>query len=257
MSTADEVKRCCAAAYSSDVVALLLGEHYHPGGSALTRRLADRLGLRPGLRVLDVACGRGGTPLLLARKYGVRVDGIDLSTDNVAKAADIAANAGLGDKVAFHAGDAETLPYGDATFDALICECAFCTFTDKPLAAQEFARVLRPGGLAGITDITVDGPLPPELDDLAGWVACLADARTARDYERILADAGLTTTVAEDHDEALTEMIEQIQARLRLLRMAGDGRIDVRRGLELAQAASTAAADGLAGYCLLVATRHT
>ena len=49
-----------------------------------------------------------------------------------------------------------------ASFDAVVCECAFCTFPDKPTAAAEFARVLRPGGRVGITDVTLD---PARLDD--------------------------------------------------------------------------------------------
>ena len=55
-------------------------------------------------------------------------------------------------------GDAERLPLPDNTFDALVCECAFCTFPDKATAAAEFARVLRPGGRVGITDVTVAAP---------------------------------------------------------------------------------------------------
>ena len=52
------------------LVALLLGDSYHPGGLALTRRLAARLALQPGAVVLDVAAGRGGTALLLAQEMG-------------------------------------------------------------------------------------------------------------------------------------------------------------------------------------------
>jgi arsenite methyltransferase len=73
-----DVKACCAAAYDSDAVALLLGASYHPGGLALTRRLATMAGLRPGQRVLDVASGPGTTALLLATEFAVSVDGVDL-----------------------------------------------------------------------------------------------------------------------------------------------------------------------------------
>jgi hypothetical protein len=48
VSTPEQIKSCCAAAYGQDAVALVLGESYHPGGLALTRRLADSLGLRTG-----------------------------------------------------------------------------------------------------------------------------------------------------------------------------------------------------------------
>ncbi|HEX9530119.1 MAG TPA: hypothetical protein VF954_03205, partial [Acidimicrobiales bacterium] len=80
------MKACCAAGYQSDAVALILGESYHPGGTALTRRLAQALGLRPGERIADVASGPGTTALLLAAEFGVDVDGIDLAAASVAAA---------------------------------------------------------------------------------------------------------------------------------------------------------------------------
>jgi len=72
----ETLKACCVAAYEQDLVALLLGESYHPGGLDLTRHLARALDLRPGQRVLDVAAGAGTTACLLAAEFGVDVDGI-------------------------------------------------------------------------------------------------------------------------------------------------------------------------------------
>ena len=63
-----------------------------------------------------------------------------------------------------------------ASVDAIICECAFCTFPDKQAAANEFARVLKPGGRVGLSDITREPGPAGELVDLMAWVACLADA---------------------------------------------------------------------------------
>ena len=89
----------------------------------------------------------------------------------------------------------------DNTFHALVCECAFCLFPDKPTAPGEFARVLRPGGRVGITDVTVaESGLPPELSRLTAWVACIADARPVDDYTAILGAAGLRTVHTERHD---------------------------------------------------------
>src|SRR6266702_3596157 len=96
------IKACCAAAYGSDAVALLLGESYHPGGLTLTRRLAQRLGLRPGDRVADIAAGPGTTARLLAAEYGVSVDAVDLRPSPVADAL-----------VNVHVGDAEQIPLPD------------------------------------------------------------------------------------------------------------------------------------------------
>jgi len=259
--SAAEAKTCCAAAYGSDVVALLLGESYHPGGLALTRRLADRLGLRAGDRVLDVASGRGATALLLAAEHGVTVDGVDLSAANVALASGAAQAAGLAGRARFHTGDAERLPVPDGAFTAVVCECAFCTFPDKPTAAAELTRVLRPGGRLGITDVTADpARLPPVLSGLGAWIACVADARPADEYAAFLTDAGLRVTHAERHDAAVAAMVDQIEARLTLVRMTARARaealgVDFARAPAVLAAARTAIAAGIIGYALLTAEK--
>jgi arsenite methyltransferase len=211
---ADEVKVCCANAYQSDAVALILGDSYHPGGPALSRRLAEALALRPGERVADIASGPGTTAVLLAGEVGVEVDGVELSETSVAVANAKAIDAGLGDRVRFYAADAERLPLADGTVDAVVCECALCTFPNKAVAAAEMARVLKPGGRLGITDVTLDPRrLDSELASLAGWVACIADARPVDDYCQYLEGAGLEVILTEAHDGALARMIETIDAR--------------------------------------------
>ncbi|SFT71282.1 Methyltransferase domain-containing protein [Actinopolyspora lacussalsi subsp. righensis] len=257
----DTIKHCCAAAYGRDAVALVLGESYHPGGRALTRRLAGAVGLRPGARVADVATGPGDTARLLAAEYGAVVDGVDLGTETVRRARETTERVGLTGRVRFHTGDAERMPLPGESFDALVCECALCTFPDKPAAAAEFARLLRPGGRVGITDITVSPHgLPDELARLTGWIACLADARPLDDYTATLAEAGLRVTRAERHDQALTDMIDRIEARLKLLRMTAPERlansgVDVDAVLARTREVTEAVADGVLGYALLTATK--
>ncbi|WP_017597501.1 class I SAM-dependent methyltransferase, partial [Nocardiopsis lucentensis] len=222
----ETVKSCCATAYGSDAVTLLLGDSYHPGGLTLTRRLADHLTLTAGSRVLDVACGRGTTARLLALEHDVRVDGVDLGAATVEAARKATKESALADRVRFREGDAERLPVPEAVYDALVCECALCTFPDKPAAAAEFARVLRPGGRVGITDVTVaGGGLPDELAGIAGWVACVADALPADAYAELLRAAGLRLLRAEPHDGALVRMIDRIDARIRLLSMTAPARL--------------------------------
>lgn len=257
--TPEVTKACCAAAYDGDAAAMLLGTSQHPGGAELTRRLADRLALRPGQRVLDVASGRGTTALLLAAEYGVRVDGVDLGEGSVASATAAAGERGLADRVRFRSGDAERLPFEAGSFDAVVCECALCTFPDKPAAATEFARVLEPGGRLGITDVTVDPDrLHHRVRELAGWVACLGDARPLAEYVRLLAAAGLPVAHTESHDEELARMVERATARLRLARMvertapALEG-MELDGALEVAGLADEAVRNGVAGYALLVA----
>jgi arsenite methyltransferase len=256
---AEDVKVCCAAAYQHDAVALILGESYHPGGLDLTRRVARAIELRPGERVLDLASGPGTTALLFASEFGVEVDGIDLGDLTVAKANATAASEGLGERVRFHLGDAERIPLPDASVDAVVCECAFCTFPDKKTAAAEMARVLKPGGRVGITDVALDpARLGAELQTLAGWVACLADARPVAEYVELLAGAGLAVTHTEPHDDALARMIEQIDARLvafRMAKVAALESIDFDAARERTALAAKAVRDGIAGYSLLVAEK--
>ena len=148
-----ELKACCAAVYEHDLVALVLGPSYHPGGRDLTRRLARALDHRPGDRVLDVASGPGTTALLLAEEFGVTVDGVDAGALTVERARTGARQRHLADRVRFCCADAEALPFDDGAFDAVVCECAFCTFPAQEAAAAEFARVLRPGGWAVLADV--------------------------------------------------------------------------------------------------------
>jgi SAM-dependent methyltransferase len=257
--SADDIKACCASLYQRDAVALILGDSYHPGGSGLTRHLGRTLGLRPGQRVLDVASGPGATAFLLAAEFGVTVDGVDLGEQSVGAANARAAEERIADRVHFHLGDAERLSVADGSVDAVICECAFCTFPDKTTAASEMARVLKPGGRVGITDVTLDPTrLDPELASLAGWVACIADARPLTDYQNLLEQSGLHVAVTEAHDHALTEMVETIDARLKAFAMikapALQG-VDIDAARHKVAIAAKAVTEGIAGYALLVARK--
>ena len=258
---AGEVKSCCASLYASDWARLLLGDSFHPGGMALTERLGAMLALRPGIRVLDVATGPGSSAIHLARRFGCAVTGVDLSVANVSSARAAAAWAGVDDLVQFLEGDAERLPVTDGCFDALICECAFCTFPDKPAAAAEFARVLRPGGRVGLSDLTRDGALPPDLDGLLAWVACIADAQPLAAYTLYLEDAGFSIGHVEPHDGALREMVGQIRTRLLGVElMIKIGKIeapavDMAQAMRLARSAASAVQEGTLGYALIVGVR--
>lgn len=254
-----ELKTCCAAVYESDLARLLLGDSFHPGGLRLTTRLGELLGLGPGLRVLDVASGKGESAIFLARQFGCSVVGVDFGMENVAYAQSQAALSGVAHLVSFTQGDAEHLEFPDAGFDAIICECAFCTFPDKPAAAREFARVLRDRGQCGLSDLTRSGPLPSELEGLLSWIACIADARPLAEYAGCLEAAGFGITNLEKHDDALTSMARDIQARLmgaelmvKLNKLELPG-ADFDQAKSLARAARSAIRAGVLGYSIIAA----
>ncbi|MEO8606551.1 MAG: class I SAM-dependent methyltransferase [Chloroflexota bacterium] len=96
-----------------------------------------------GAKVLDVACGAGQTALPMARK-GSRVTGIDIASNLVEAARKRAQSEGL--HVQFDEGDAEELPYEDASFDVVFSLFGAMFAPQPERVAAEFARVCRPGG---------------------------------------------------------------------------------------------------------------
>ena len=259
MNVDAELKSCCAAAYESDFARLLLGDSFHPGGLALTERLGQLLAFSPRDHVLDVASGRGESALFLARRFGCRVTGIDFGAANIAQAASRAEEANVADLVRFELGDAERLQQPDAAFDAILCECAFCTFPEKRIAAGEFARVLRPGGRLGLSDLTRSGTLPSELSGLLAWIACIGDARPAGEYVEYLDHSGFESIAVEAHDAALTQMLRDVQGRMlaaelmvKLNQLSLPG-VDFEQAKATAACAAEAIRSGLLGYSLITA----
>lgn len=117
-------------------------------------KFVNGLGLQPGTRVLDVACGTGNVALPAAR-LGANVTGVDIAPNLVEQARANAAGEGL--KAQFDEGDAEALPYADASFDAVITMFG-AMFAPRPeLVAAELKRVTRPGGLIAMANWTPAG----------------------------------------------------------------------------------------------------
>jgi arsenite methyltransferase len=255
------VKQCCANVYGSDAAKYLLGDSFHPGGLRLTEELAGLLALTPHSLVLDVASGKGTSAFFVAEKFGCRVIGVDLSEENVRQANADALAKGLSDTVKFELGDAESLPFASEVFDAVLCECAFCTFPSKSVAAVEFHRVLKSGGRVGISDITKDGTHLPGLDGLLAWIACIGDAQSLDQYANLLANADLKVDIRQARDHYLQEMVQAIRGKLLVADiLIGLKKLDLRGlDLEQAKAFSTAAQDAIAkehlGYGIVVARK--
>lgn len=113
-----------------------------------------RLGVKPGTRLLDVGCGAGQLALIAARA-GAQVTGCDIATNWIEAARARADAEAL--EITFEEGDAESLPYGDAQFDAVISLIG-AMFAPRPdLVAAELTRVCRPGGLISMANWTPGG----------------------------------------------------------------------------------------------------
>ncbi len=104
--------------------------------------------LAPGMTVLDCACGPGSITLGIADKVG-SVIGVDVDQSQLRLAASNALARGIRN-VTFRQASAYALPFEDASFDAVFSHALLEHLKDPPRAMQEFLRVLRPGGVAGV-----------------------------------------------------------------------------------------------------------
>lgn len=113
-----------------------------------------RLGIRKGMRVLDVACGNGNT-VIPAAWLGAEVTGVDIAPYLIEQAIARAEAAGV--SVEFDVGDVEALPYEDESFEAVITMFG-AMFAPRPnVTASELIRVCRPGGMIAMANWTPEG----------------------------------------------------------------------------------------------------
>ena len=132
----------------------------------LTEWLCRDLDLKPGMRILDLGCGRGLSSIFLAKEYGVQVWAADLWIDATENYKRIMAD-GLSNQVFPIHSDARELPFAEEFFDAIICIDAFIYFGTDDLYLDYLHHFVKPGGRIGIVVPgfmqEVNGPVPEHL----------------------------------------------------------------------------------------------
>jgi SAM-dependent methyltransferase len=161
--------------------------------------------LRPGEVVLDLGSGGGIDVLLSARRVGPtgKAYGLDMTEEMLALARQSAAEAGA-TNVEFLKGYIEQIPLPAETVDVVISNCVVNLAADKGAVFREVARVLRPGGRIGITDIVAEDRLTAdERAERGSYVGCIAGALSVSEFEAGLRDVGLTNvTITPSHSVA-------------------------------------------------------
>ncbi len=207
---ASEFKSCCSTLYEDKALQFLLGPSLHPGGLGLTRLLAQRIGLFPTDTVLDAACGLGESSRFIAKEYGCKVFGVDLSR-TLAHSASKMHN---GDEANYLVGDGDHLPLRENSFTAAISECSMCLMPESRSGLREIFRSLKPGGRMGITDIVVNGPLPPELEETLMRFLCVSIEISWSEYPVVIKAEGFDRVEMTDQSGSLNELLEALRKRL-------------------------------------------
>ena len=160
--------------------------------------------LREGETVLDLGSGGGIDVILSARRVGPTgmAFGVDMTEEMLALARKNAAEAGVANAV-FLKGVIEEVPLPADSVDVVISNCVVNLSTDKPAVFAELARVVRPGGRLGISDVVAEDRLSPaERAERGSYVGCIAGALAKGEYESALEAAGF-----EDVDVQFTHAV--------------------------------------------------
>jgi MPBQ/MSBQ methyltransferase len=189
-------------------------DEFHVGGLDATQELSKHMGLRPGLRLLDVGSGLGGPARYFAAEHGCRVTGIDLTQEFVQLAASLTKRVKLDALVEFQQGSALQLPFESETFDRAYMIHVGMNIADKSGIFREARRVLKSDGFFTMFDImrTADGPIrypvPWAMSEQTSFVA------KARDYRDALRGAGFRVEEERGRRAFAIEFTERFMARM-------------------------------------------
>ena len=157
----------------------IFGNELGPNALWLTEFLVEPIDLKPGMRVLDLGCGKGMTSVFLAREFGVQVYAVDL-WENADGKWELAKQSGVEHLIVPIHGDARELPFAKGFFDVVLCVDSYIYFGANDAFLGNITEFLRPGGKIGMVvpgfmgEITDGRPVPEYLkqflsDELWTW----------------------------------------------------------------------------------------
>ena len=181
--------------------------------ATMTQYLLEHAGIGAGQRVLDIACGFGGTLRSLAG-LGCQVRGVDISRNCVEYADNANAEAGLSDRIDVAVGDFHNIDSAPDTWDTVICQEAIIHSPNRPKVFAEVFRVLRPGGVFAFSDI-----LTGEQADISMVQAAFARlgasaGATISDYRKMAREVGFEIAHSEERMSDIRTHYDKLAGQL-------------------------------------------
>lgn len=168
----------------------------------------EKLGLQPEMKVLDIGCGIGGSAFYMAKRFGVDVHGIDLSTNMIGIAQDyrVELEPLVKHRVQFYVDDATSMSYPDNFYNIVYSRDTILHIKDKLGLFNRFYKTLKPGGKVLITDYCRGDQKHSERFN--EYVKSRDyDLHTVQAYGSILEKAGFTNVEAVDVSGLMIEML--------------------------------------------------
>jgi ubiquinone/menaquinone biosynthesis C-methylase UbiE len=193
---------------------LLMSEHIHPGGVEDTKVLAEKAGIKKGIKLLDVGCALGGPARFLAQNHGCHVTGLDATDSMLEEASKRIKSAGLEGLIELKLGNALAMPFEDGTFDIVWGQDAWCYISDKERLIKECARVIKPQGILAFTDWLETDRFDSTEKEMLFAVLTMPNMKTLTAYASLLEKNGFEILEQEDLNDDFASHTRDYQARM-------------------------------------------
>jgi ubiquinone/menaquinone biosynthesis C-methylase UbiE len=190
-------------------------DEFHTAGRVTTLKALRMMPLEAGMHVLDAGCGLGGTARALAKEYGCRVTGIDLTPEYIEVADALTERMGLEKYCTFQVGNVIETPFADAAFDAALSFHAAMNISERDRFYAELARVLRPEASLCLFDV-MRGPVTGMLYPMP-WAETEKTSflKTPAETKELLRDNGFHVTEEESQRDVAIQFLRESLAKVR------------------------------------------